>query len=580
MQSKATGSNHTTAQNAIELTTVRMPVDIALPMLGVITVQFGVIDKERTTLQEADALRVRLGGTQAIGILYDVSPPVDSQELVGQLSNFRRMAICDHHGGAAPLQEIAGREVTGAEILARDLTRLSQSGVFAAEQDGSPAAIVGITNSMNIDPDSIICRYLLDAFCDPNKRAEAWSAERLQLAIDVARFGDTTFFGGIHIPSMQYQDLAPAVRISLSIMQMINEEKEDIVLQSKFSEALLAANIRRAAFTLALNGDNQTPFKAMLGIMRTISRDPHTAQQVLSGILGADLITVEGLKAGFTQEGRAQGLGAEALKQFCRVRLSNFTFHNLSRNRVKEVFHGKDQDDCFGPAHPVLFDLATIGELFRNVSARLQELMRDPDLCKPFAERFIADLKDVHEMGKRYTTVLCPHDFPDREVAVTVLRDRMDRDPEKFQTAQRHPIWDWLREAGAAFADPWLHVMDRGSSIVVSSRFAREGEERPCIDLSEPVTVAKLIDMEKQAAALQGQPAADFLIKANLWLPIGKPHFSRQQVVELLQQSYDRIVQPAGSKPTLLKPKFTEVNYPWGRGEFDGSSFISLPPVR
>ncbi len=421
------------------------------------------------SIETVDSLRAAEGAHAAV--LYDVSPVCTTDVLFEKQATFPRVVVCDHHNGAAPEKEVPGLEVTGAQVIADTLPRMWEAGGLAPLPGNRLFKLLAVTSAANIDPDAFISRFLIESYCNPGLRSEVWQAQTLGRLLRAARFADTTFFGGIDIPGLRYENMPDHMRLAFALFQMINEEKIDLVVNNRIGKAI--------------------------------------------------------------EMQRQSGQTVDVPDTSDRAAIRGYVFRWLTRQQVREVFEGN--------SHPPLFNPSTIEDMFASIVGKMVHLLKSPDDFRPLIEKFIADLQHVHQLGR---SILEDASLgPDKKISImSPEAGRLDREPRLHQSLQRHPIWDWLREASAAFGDPWIHVMNRPKSMVISSRFPREGEDRPYIDLAVPAVVSQLRRLERECADSAGEPPVEFLVKANLWLPLGKPHFSCQQAVDLLLASWDFIV--------------------------------------
>ena len=218
------------------------PEPVPGPELGDVKPEFTVVAPQDITVERAEELRQQQG-ENAVALIFDVSPGgVNREQLGEQLRENPRVVICDHHGACAPLREIPGQELCAAEVIVRDLPRLYRAGALTSS-NSEPVKLLCITNTMNVDPDCVISKFLIDSYIDPELRQEIWGdPETLNLLVEAARFGDNKFFGGLDPREVNYGTISPSQKLALTVFQMINELKADLVIGTLLDRALLNAN--------------------------------------------------------------------------------------------------------------------------------------------------------------------------------------------------------------------------------------------------------------------------------------------------------------------------------------------------
>lgn len=548
-----------------------------------------VIAPHETTVPRLEELR-RTHGADFV-LLYDVSPVgVTPQLLFDELRAHPRVVIFDHHGACAPLCEIPGRELCAAEVIAQDLPVLARSTSLGATTD-RPQTILVVTHSRNIDPDAFISRLLIESFFDPTRRPFVWDIEEHRnLLVEAARFGDTTFFGGVALESAQAQALDPAHRLGLALLELINEGKEQFVCEHLREAAVLNRNLVNATAKVEpeLFQAGRTVL-AIRSVYRSIERqnsadDPHgvsaTAEQALKALLGSEYLTWESIKERVIAscEGSEEGSKLEHVNRMLRRAI----LESLFPSQIRELFQGKKANNIYGPPHPARWNENSIEALSERITASIPELLTDDSKMCALADCFIRDMRRVSAVAGKHTSTVYVQNDPERRVSITAARYPINPDAGIPRSQREYLMYDWLREAAAALSvgdharpylpPAWLHVMDRGDgNIVVSSRFARHDEERPDIDLSRPEVIAELIKLEREAAARTNQLPTNLIIKGNLWLPDGGPlHISTEAVVELLKRHYDVIVQPPSSSRLAERVYPSIVIAPGNTAQFNG----------
>jgi hypothetical protein len=521
----------------------------APPDFGELNALFEVITPKQTTIDGVDALREKCKAD--VVFLYDVSPVgLTSQQLFDQLAKYPKVVLCDHHNGAAPLHEAPGQEVTGAQIVVDTLQRLWKAGALSKE-DGTPLTLLGVTHSMNIDPDSIACRLLIKSFANPTLRELVWNEPVLTTIIKAARVGDTTLFGGIDIESSSYEALSAAEKLAFIMLQLITDEKHSFVTEVCLDVALL----RREAFQL-FQKMHLTDNAAKTAARRVFIRDTKT-EEGLSAWLAKHGVQSEA----FLIEKKSQ-LSADAAQQA----LSTDREHRqVLAERHKEIVRlsGRRADIRSAFCGEALqFNQHTITRIFESIEMKVLDAIRTPERYRDRACQFLADLKTLHEAAQKLSTDI------DAKITVTTLSERLDFNPYRSQSFQQFPVYDWLREAAAAFGKPWLHLLRRGDGqFVVSARFPKQGEQRPTINLSQPELVAALTALEasclndfiKAGTTPSDEPAAKWVIKQNLLRPITPVHIPNKQMIDFLIQHYDQIVTATSNPPVANSPLFPSV---------------------
>jgi hypothetical protein len=434
-----------------------------------------------------------------------------------------------------------------------------------------------VTHARNIDPDAFISRLLLESYFDPTRKPFVWDTpEHLQLLIDAARFGDTTFFGGVDLNITSAHSLPAAQQLGLAILELINEGREQFVFEHLREAAVLNRNLLSAAAKvepdLAHSGRLMLALRSvyrMINAQCASEEAPHStahAQQFLSRLLGSDCLTWPTLKQRVI-ESLQTAEGDQKLDLVQRT-LRKAVLESLFPSQIRELFQGKVGANIYGPAHRPLWNESVIENLSATISGTILGLLSDEDKACFLADHFIRAMRRVSSVAEKRTTTLSIPDVPEKRVSITTASQPLNPDAGVPRNRRVHLVDDWLREAAAALSvvDPqrpylppaWLHIMDRGDgNIVVSSRFARPNEPRPVIDLSNPSVVAELNAMEAAAAQGANQSATRIIIKGNLWLPDGGPlHVPREAIVALLLRRYDEIVQvpSASSSPQRLYP--------------------------
>jgi hypothetical protein len=510
---------------------------------------FAVIAPRQVTIEQVDSIRREKGGDEAVAILYDVSPVgLDAQALFDQLAQHPDVIVCDHHNGAAPLQEVPGREVTGAEVVVQTLKSLWNAGLLL-KSDGTPLPLVGVTHSMNVDPDSIACRLLINSFSNPTLRETVWSDDNLPVIIDAARIGDTVLFGGLDSKNATYEKLSRAEKLTLTMLQLINEEKVALVIEKCLDTALL----REKAFEIfqaQSATDGSGPALKTTFLRETAAPDQLKTWLSERGVRIADFLQERKYDLSVNAAEEALAFGKQTRELLTETH-RDIVFSWASQSDIRSVFCGPSTS----------FNEEGIARMFENIERKLLRALQSPDRYEQQVRQFLGDLTELKETASRFSVTI------DGKLTTTTLSGRLDRDPNKPQSAQRFPVYDWLREAAAAFGDPWLHLLDRNGQLVVSSRFAKAYEIQPQIDLSNRHIVGKLLELEATALAnaqARGEAGADeqpakFVIKPNLWLPMGKAHISRDDMVRLLLENYDHIVSPRKVDEAVRAPLYPTV---------------------
>ena len=508
---------------------------------------FAVVPASRMTLAHVDEVRRSTAGEAAVAILYDVSPPgLSAQQLFNELGRYPKIVLCDHHNGAAPSHEVPGREVTAAEMIVATLPALWSKGLLRSS-DGAACAIVGITNTMNIDPDSIICRLLIDSFSNPAMREVVWDSGNSDILVRAARFGDTTFFGGIDIESAQYDQLGESERIACAILKMISEERGALVADSCFAAATMrtkASEVFHAAHPQGSSVAEQIAF-----LRQTASQEDLCAWLEKGGV-HVDSLVRDSLRS-IKDKAAAQALDED--------RLFNDVFHEEKKSFVLAHARRSDIRSVFGAADASCNEVA-IGRMFESLSNSLYDVLRHPARYRPHVEEFLRELREVHSAAQARSRTV------EDKITITTAVDGLDRAPHVAHLERKSPVHDWLREAAASFGAPWLHIMDRRGHIVVSGRFSKPGETRPEINLAHPDVVAALRGLEEAAferarahsETVVSESPTPILVKSNLWLPLHKNHYTVEEVRDLLLKHYDTIVSAHGAVP----PQSEEATYP------------------
>lgn len=518
-----------------------------------LNVSFAVIPEGMLSMPHVDAVRVERGGDYAVAVLYDVSPAgLTSQRLFNDLAAYPNVILCDHHGGAAPLAEAAGRELTGAQLVSAALPDLWAKGLLSLPH-GGPLNLVGITSAGNIDPDSILCRVLLESFANPQLHEKVWRPRVLDKLVEAARFGDTTLFGGIDVEGVSYDSLGDAERLAITILALINVEKANVIADRCFELAVLRKNVRELFSEKFGELPEEGRMRAVFGLARGCSQ--FSSMEDLRAWLrqerGARYREGDAVRRSLEREAAERALSSDG--QFHDLRqekVRSFVFAEVSRRDVRDLFAGSLAPATgFAATHPPLFEPAVITRLFESISIKVLDALERPERHRKEVEAFLENLKDTHARAKRAS------DTVDGKITITEVDQPLER--ERSLPAKLHgsPMFDWLREAAASFGDPWLHIMNRRGSLVVSARVSRTGEERPNINLGCAAFVKDLHALEQASLkravdagrVSHSEEPATFLIKPNLLLPLGRPHFSQHDLIALLLRHYEVLVHAEGA---------------------------------
>jgi hypothetical protein len=481
-------------------------------------------DKDVKKLSEiADKLSLERG-QPVLCLLYDVSPAVrSSQELFNLQVQYPNVMICDHHGVTSPQVEVRGKEVTGTQRLIEALSELLP--ILEAVPEGSKKlCILGVTDTMNLDPDSLICRYLIDTFCDPELRKQVWTKNNLEIIVEAARFGDITFFGGIDYTNLRYENLEPHEKIAYAIFSELLFEKAELVKEKYLEIAIERFNAHHIKKNYTLDSLHKK--------LDDILNDKEAQQ-------GAPLPPYERI---FRKN----------------QMLQNFVFKELKREEVRSVFTGVKDDGTQE------FNTKSIEGIFEKIGERLiantEEGCIKTEVYEGTVRGYLRSLKTVNKWSSAFTR-------SEDKIEVTTCVDRLDYNLGKPQKRQEFFIFDWLREAAAAFKTSSVHVMDRSKTsgvTVISARAPKLGDinSDPYVNLSQPEVVGQLRALEAHYAELAGAKPAIFIVKPNLWLPIGSPlHIPIDVLTKFINENYNLLVCETDQYPykNLTEPIMPKV---------------------
>lgn len=528
-------------------TRVRQQEAIPGPTIGDVNLSFAVVSLHKNNFQTYEELRAQArtpGAVEPALIIYDVSPAGSAQGLIDDLCRYSNIIVLDHHGGAAPACEARGKELTAAEVAVEGLTKLWTAGALTA-QDGSPIQIIAATHSLNVDPDSVITGFLIESFMDPTLRDIGWSEGNKDLLIRAARFGDVSLFGGIDIPNLNPETMSDEMKVAFAILDLINVQKERLVIDTKLGEVATELNLRAVAdqWYEKHQGTFTNVEHARKEVEEAILSEIARAPALMS--VGPEGETMRRLRDAFLRRELGEEFFTEdSLRSMNPHLLSGKVFGTLSRSQVREVFIGKDKSDLFSSKHAPYWNESSINDLLAKIRAELPCVLSNLDDYRPNYWRFAKGLQDVHELASHCSEVSGQLRYPERRITLSKPHGRIDREEEKPQNRQRFPIYDWLREASAAYGDPVIHVMNRGGVMTIAGRAPQPGEDAPVVTLNHPEFVADLKMLEASKAELKGRPPAQFLIKANLVLPYGEHNITLGEVTTLIFAHYNNIVAP------------------------------------
>jgi hypothetical protein len=503
--------------------------------------------------------------------LYDVSPPGSIEELERGLREHPHIAILDHHGAAAARREVPGRELTAAEVAISGLLSLESRGVF----HGDLHRVLLVTHSMNIDPDAFITRLLLKSYFDPDLHDELWPMDggqresyrwQIQL-IEAARIGDTRFFGGYDYATLTLDRLNAAERLAVAIFQFIIEEKENCVIHNRKIEAAVLHNLQKLATNSRICG-GEFDRNAVLGEIHRFARD-HSVSLDSASLWHVGNGIGEDMDLRTAHWYDANLLAGE------RLRVRSAILDALSRSDIREVFVGRKHNPDFPEDHPPLFNENYIDEMGKRIGAKIMAYLKDPHRFEGPVRAYLDGLRWTKQIAERYTE---PSGEGRDWLSVTVAPERLDLVPGSSDK-QFTLVYDWLREAAAAFGGAYLHLMVRpsSSSMVISSRFPRPEEQAsyPVIRLNDPAFCGALIEEERHFAQKAGVQSTAFLFKPNLVLPLGPLHIPRAQVIATLESHMALIMPPDEASPTATE--LNEVILPDGtKAPFDGTRWVRL----
>lgn len=538
------------------------PPTTTAPGLSELIPLFRVVPPRDLSIKEVDRIRREEIGPDSVALVYDVSPPgLSPQELSDELARFPDVILCDHHNGAAPSKEVAGREVTGAEIVAETLQRLWSEGLLK-RADGTMLTLIGITHSMNIDPDAIVCRLLINSFPNSSLRETVWGKENLPDLIAAARIGDTTLFGGLDIKHCTYEQLSRAEKLTLTMLHLINSEKLSLVTENCLDTALLRKHAFEK-FQAELPQERSAANESRRNFLKATA-SPEGLRDWLNkkGMQPEELVKKD--RETIRADAISKAFQSSTQRPDCEASIKETLVQKwASRSDIRSVFCGPSAS----------FTATALNRFFQNVERNLLKAINERDLYQNEVRQFLADLKSLRNKATTHSSTI------GEKLTITTLQDRLDFNPERNQLTPRFPIYDWLREAAAAFGEPWLHILDRKGQPVMSARFPKSNEERPHIDLAKPEIVDELKALElagferaqREGKTAEGEKPAQFVIKPNLWLPLGRVHFSTNDLVELVKKHYDQIVSTALPKDPNAQPEYPTVRCGEETVPFSGS---------